>query len=246
LFDKGKSASRSHVLKANDKTVHWGYFSRALPPVLEVASGDVVTVEVVTQHANDDADRMVRGDDGIESIYHWTENAKNVDRRGAGPMDASIFGRGPGEGFGVHILTGPIAVKGARPGDVLEVRILDVLPRPSKNPDYEGCCFGSNAATWWGFHYDDLLTEPKPREVVTIYEFDLGMSRPSARALYNYRWTPQKDPSGGHCTSEDRLSGRARRRGDDRKELRCLAWRQYSPAAAFRGDGCRAARDRSS
>jgi acetamidase/formamidase/AraC-like DNA-binding protein len=196
LFDKANSDSRSHVLKANDKTVHWGYFSRALPPVLEVASGDVVTVEVVTQHANDDAARMVRGDAGIESIYHWTENAKNVDRRGAGPMDASIFGRGPGEGFGVHILTGPIAVKDARPGDVLEVRILDVLPRPSKSPEYEGCCFGSNAATWWGFHYDDLLTEPKPREVVTIYEFDLGMSRPSARALYNYRWTPQRDPSG--------------------------------------------------
>src|SRR6202012_5691913 len=55
LFDQGKSASRSHVLRATDKTVHWGYFSRALPPVLEIASGDIVTVEVVTQHANDDA-----------------------------------------------------------------------------------------------------------------------------------------------------------------------------------------------
>src|SRR3546814_10161403 len=30
---------------------------------------------------------------------------------------------------GGHILTGPIAVRGARPGDVLEVRILDVKPR---------------------------------------------------------------------------------------------------------------------
>jgi acetamidase/formamidase/AraC-like DNA-binding protein len=196
LFDQGKVTTSRHLLRANDKTVHWGYFSRALPPVLEVASGDVVTIEVVTQHANDDSERMVKGDPGIESIYHWTANAKNVDRRGAGPMDASIFGRGPGEGFGVHIMTGPVAVKDARPGDVLEVRILDVLPRPSRNPQYAGCCFGSNAATWWGFHYDELLTEPKPREVVTIYEFDLGMKRPAARALYNYRWTPQTDPFG--------------------------------------------------
>jgi acetamidase/formamidase len=111
-------------------------------------------------------------------------------------MDASIFGRGAGEGFGVHIMTGPVAISDARPGDVLEVRILDVLPRPSANPRYAGCCFGSNAATWWGFHYDDLLTEPKPREVVTIYQFDLGLTRPCARAIYNYRWTPQTDPFG--------------------------------------------------
>lgn len=196
LFDQAVASNNHHHLPANDKTVHWGYFSRALPPVLEVSSGDHVTIEVVTQHANDDSARMVKDDPGIESIYHWTSTAKNVDRRGAGPMDATIFGRGPGEGFGVHIMTGPIFIKDARPGDVLEVRILDVQPRPSRNPQYAGCCFGSNAATWWGFHYDDLLTEPKPREVVTIYEFDLGMRRPTARALYNYRWTPQTDPFG--------------------------------------------------
>ncbi|MEH2482692.1 acetamidase/formamidase/AraC-like DNA-binding protein [Nitrobacteraceae bacterium AZCC 2146] len=196
LFDKSKSSQQHHTLAANDKTVHWGYFSRALPPVLEIASGDIVNVEAVTQHANDDHARMIAGDSGLESIYHWTPTSKNVDRRGAGPMDASIYGRGAGEGFGVHIMTGPIAITDARPGDVLEVRILDVLPRPSANPDFAGCCFGSNAATWWGFHYDDLLTEPKPREVVTIYEFDLGLTKPSARAVYNYRWTPQTDPFG--------------------------------------------------
>ena len=31
---------------------------------------------------------------------------------------------------------------------------------------------GSNAAAWWGYHYQDLLTEPRPREVVTLYEID--------------------------------------------------------------------------
>lgn len=185
-----------HHLAATDRTIHWGYFSRDLAPVLEIGSGDVVTVEVLTQHAFDDHERMIKGDPAIEGVFRWTPEAKAVERRGAGPMDASVYGRGAGEGFGVHIMTGPIAVKGAAPGDVLEVRILDVLPRPSANPDYAGRSFGSNAAAFWGFHYDDLLTEPRPREVVTLYEFDLGKDRACACALYSYRWTPQTDPSG--------------------------------------------------
>jgi hypothetical protein len=39
---------------------------------------------------------------------------KGVNRRGAGPEDASLFGRGAGEGLGVHICTGPVAVKERR------------------------------------------------------------------------------------------------------------------------------------
>ena len=50
-------------------------------------------------------------------------------------MDASLFGRGAGEGLGVHLLTGPIYIEGAEPGDILEVRILDVGLRPSANPE---------------------------------------------------------------------------------------------------------------
>ena len=96
----------------------------------------------------------------------------------------------------MHICTGPVRIKGAQPGDILEVRIVDVTPRPSGNPDYKGKTFGSNAAAWWGFHYGDMLTEPKKREVVTIYEVDATGERNWAKAVYNYRWTPQTDPFG--------------------------------------------------
>ncbi|MEI7100550.1 acetamidase/formamidase family protein, partial [Klebsiella pneumoniae] len=65
-------------------------------------------------------------------------------------MDASVYGRGAGEGFGVHICTGPIAVRDAMPGDVLEVRILELQPRPSANPAYAGKAFGAHASAWWG------------------------------------------------------------------------------------------------
>jgi acetamidase/formamidase len=163
---------------------------------MEVDSGDFVTIEALTHHAYDDHARMIEGDPGAESVFHWTRDKKNVDRRGAGPLDASIHGRGAGEGFGVHICTGPVALRGAAPGDVIEVRILDVTPRACGNPAYQGKAFGSNAAAWWGFQYNDLLTEPKPREVITIYEIDAAGDRSWARAVYNFRWMPQTDPFG--------------------------------------------------
>ncbi|CAN5167031.1 acetamidase/formamidase family protein [soil metagenome] len=190
------SGRNHHYLPANAKTVHWGYFSKLLRPALEIESGDFVTIETLTHHANDDYERMVKGDSGAESVFHWTATEKNVDRRGSGPMDASVYGRGAGEGFGVHICTGPVAVRGAEPGDVIEIRILDVRLRPCANAHYHGRAFGSNAATWWGLHYKELVTAPKDREVVTIYEIDQDEGREFAKAVYNFRWTPQTDPYG--------------------------------------------------
>jgi len=195
LATRQRDKPAHHHLPVDATRVHWGFFSRSLKPLIEIASGDTVTVETLTQHASDDPERMILGDPGAESVFRWTREGKGVERRGAGPMDASIYGRGAGEGFGVHICTGPIAVKGAEPGDVLEVRILDMVPRPSRNPDLKGRIFGSSVAAWWGYHYDELLSEPKPREAVTIFEIFPG-DEPHAEAIYSYRWQPQTDPSG--------------------------------------------------
>lgn len=189
----GSGKTSHYYVPASDKTVHWGYFSRSLKPVVEVESGDFVTIESLTHHAYDDYERMIKGDPGAESVFGWTKQKKNVDRRGAGPMDHKV---GAGGGYGVHICTGPVAVKGAQPGDVLEVRIIDVRPRACANPLYKGKAFGSNAAAWWGFQYADLIEEPKKREVITIYEVDATGERNWARAVYNYRWVPQTDPFG--------------------------------------------------
>jgi acetamidase/formamidase/AraC-like DNA-binding protein len=185
-----------HYLPVSPETVHWGYFSRNLSPVLTVRSGDFVTIECLTHHAYDDYERMIAGDPAAEAIFEWTPERKRIDQRGAGPMDASICGRGTGEGFGVHICTGPIAIKGAKPGDLLEVRIHSMEPRRSRNPAFLGDTFGSNVAAYWGFHHQHLLTEPRDREVVTIYKVDCHDHQATAEAVYNYRWTPQTDPSG--------------------------------------------------
>ena len=127
-----------HYLPANSGTVHWGYFSKLLKPQLEVDSGDYITIEAVTHHAGDDTERMVKGDPGLESIYLWTKEKKGVNRRGAGPVDGKLLGRGAGEGLGVHICIGPVYIRGAEPGDIVEVRIMDVKPRPCANPAYGG------------------------------------------------------------------------------------------------------------
>ena len=189
----GSGRATHYYVPASDKTVHWGYFSKSLKPLVELESGDFATIETLTHHANDDASLMVKGDAGAESVFYWDSKRKGVNRRGMGPMDHKL---GAGGGMGVHICTGPIAVKGAKPGDVLEVRIVDVSLRPSANPEHKGKAYGSNAAANWGFHYGELMEEPKKREVVTIYEMDVSGGRNWARAHYNYRWTPQTDPFG--------------------------------------------------
>jgi acetamidase/formamidase len=184
---KPVASARQHYLPANSGTVHWGYFSKNLEPQLEVSSGDIVTIETLTHQASDDHERMIAGDPGAESVYLWTRERKGVFRRGAGPGD--------GGGLGVHICTGPVLVRGAERGDVLEVRILDVALRPSANKAFRGLAFGSNAAANWGYHYKDFL-DGDTREVVTIYELDASGSRNWARAVYSFRWPTVVDPFG--------------------------------------------------
>src|SRR5205823_1636118 len=83
------------------------------------------TIETLTHHANDDYERMIAGDPGAESVFHWTREHKAVARRGSGPAEGPFI-RGSGEGVGVHLLTGPVAIDNAEPCDVLEVRIPGV------------------------------------------------------------------------------------------------------------------------
>jgi acetamidase/formamidase len=138
-----------HTLKATPQTVHWGYFDPAIAPALKVKSGDLVQAEAVTHHAGDDPDLMF--DEGVERIFREVPEAD----------------RNPG----VHIMTGPIFVEGAKPGDILEVRYLKMTPR---------CAYGSNLAANWGYLYKEF----GEKERVTIYRLDANAQY--AEALYAY------------------------------------------------------------
>ena len=138
-----------HTLRATPRTVHWGYFDASLAPVLKVRSGDLVQAETISPHAGDDPDLMF--DPAIEALYRGIPEAERYP--------------------GPHIMTGPILVEDARPGDMLEVRYLSMTPR---------CPYGSNFAAHWGYLYQELGA----KERVTIYRINPDGN--TAEALYAY------------------------------------------------------------
>ena len=97
-------------LHPSPKTCHWGVFDAKLPPVMEISSGDRVTIHTISGGP----DVTPGPDSGYTIPPELTAVQREVPRPTVG---------------GGHILTGPIAIRGAKPGDVLEVRILDVKPR---------------------------------------------------------------------------------------------------------------------
>jgi acetamidase/formamidase len=101
--------SAEYTLMPSPQTVHIGHFSAALKPVLTIASGDIVTIESVGGPDPADVDAS-----GVVPPSAVPEHARTVRRE--------VTDRGPGG----HILTGPVFVEGAMPGDVLEVRILNI------------------------------------------------------------------------------------------------------------------------
>ncbi len=96
------------VLKSTTQTVHWGYFDAAVPPVMTVKSGDRVTVETVSGAP----DVMPPAGSGHVIPPELLEIHAKVPRKLPG-----------------HVLTGPIAVDGAMPGDTLEIEIEDIVCR---------------------------------------------------------------------------------------------------------------------
>jgi len=96
-----------HHLHSSPETCHWGFFDAQLKPVLTIASGDEVTIDTISGGPDVVPDR---------SKFHVPPELDAVHANNERMV--------PG-----HILTGPVAVAGAEPGDVLEVDILDVQLR---------------------------------------------------------------------------------------------------------------------
>jgi len=112
-------ASRTHRLEATPSSVAYGYYWSEAKPVLRIQSGDILDVDTLLTSTPDRLEKAgVKPDDVQASLR---------------AIVSSVTDRGPGG----HILTGPVFVEGAAPGDALEVQVVSIdLPIAY---GYNGC-----------------------------------------------------------------------------------------------------------
>ena len=106
---QGRTA-KTHRLEATPSTVSYGYYWSEARPVLRIASGDIIDVDTLLTNTPAGLQKAGVPDQKIQ------ESLKRVVAEVVGDR------KGPGG----HILTGPVFVETAEPGDVLEVNILSI------------------------------------------------------------------------------------------------------------------------
>lgn len=125
-------------LAASPETCHWGYFDASVQPVLSIRSGDTVTIDTVSGSAE------VLPPEG----FHIP------------PELLAIHAAQQGIPFGPHILTGPVNVEGAEPGDVLEVAIEAIELRQD-----------------WGFNFSRPLAGTLPDDFPDYHLMTIPLDR---------------------------------------------------------------------
>jgi len=101
---------KTHRLEATPSTVAYGYYWSEAKPALRIASGDIIDVDTLLTNSPTGLQRAGVADGKIQSSLKAIVSEVTGDRRGPGG----------------HILTGPVLVEGAQPGDALEVKILAI------------------------------------------------------------------------------------------------------------------------
>jgi acetamidase/formamidase len=102
--------ARTHRLEATPATVAYGYYWSEAKPVLRIASGDIIDVDTLLTNTPAGLQRAGVPPESIQPSLKAIVAEVTGDRRGPGG----------------HILTGPVYVEGAEPGDALEVKVLSI------------------------------------------------------------------------------------------------------------------------
>src|SRR3954447_26375685 len=102
--------ARTHRLEATPSTIAYGYYWAEAKPALRIASGDIIDVDTLLTNSPTGLQRAGVPEARIQSSLKAIVADVTGDRRGPGG----------------HILTGPVYIDGAQPGDVLEVKILSI------------------------------------------------------------------------------------------------------------------------
>jgi acetamidase/formamidase len=104
----GATGGAHYTLEPTPKTIEWGYYDATVPPALRIRSGDTVEIHTL----------ITSGPQRLEDAGIPPNQVEQSLRE--------IFQQVTVKGPGPHILTGPIYVQDAQPGDVLEVRMLSI------------------------------------------------------------------------------------------------------------------------
>ena len=104
------AAPATHRLEITPSTVAYGYYWSEAQPVLRIASGDIIDVDTLLTNTPQGLQRAGVADEKIQASLRAVVEEVTGERRGPGG----------------HILTGPVYVEGAQPGDVLEVNVLSI------------------------------------------------------------------------------------------------------------------------
>jgi acetamidase/formamidase len=151
---------KTHRLEATPATVAYGYYWSEAAPVLRIASGDIIDVDTLLTNSPNGLARAGVPPDKIQASLKAIVAEVTGDRRGPGG----------------HILTGPVFVEGAEPGDVLEVKVLSIdLPI---DYGYNGCsgflpdnCEKGTPAKLFALNRKQLTAEFAPGIVIPLRPF---------------------------------------------------------------------------
>lgn len=102
---------KTHRLEATPSTVVYGYYWSEAKPALHIDSGDIIDVDTLLTNTPAGLAKGGVPDNKIQASLKAIVAEVTGDRKGPGG----------------HILTGPVYVEGAEPGDVLEVKILSII-----------------------------------------------------------------------------------------------------------------------
>ena len=182
------AAPRTHRLEATPATVAYGYYWSEAKPVLRIASGDIIDVDTLLTNTPNGLQTAGVAPERIQSSLRAVVAEVTGDRRGPGG----------------HILTGPVFIEGAEPGDALEVKVLSIdLPI---DYGYNGCsgfipenCDRSVRSKIITLDRRSMTAEFKPGIVIPLKPFFGSMGVAPAPALGRV----SSNPPGRHAGNLD-------------------------------------------
>jgi acetamidase/formamidase len=122
ILQPGEGPIRGTYLPADPAAVFWGRLpSGADTPVLEVDPDTLVTIDTISHEG-------VLDDQGSDPLAYFAARGVSADEvlRDAVELVAT---RTRDREDGPHVVTGPVAVRGAKPGDLLAIDVMELLPR---------------------------------------------------------------------------------------------------------------------